>query len=87
METEIFLVNGSVSITSSLNKASYVFIRLIDTPLSTVRSNAAEEFSISQVPQGKYQLSITGQGIQRRNVQIEHENLNSHLLLSEDSRG
>jgi outer membrane protein assembly factor BamB len=83
-ETERYTVNGSVSFTSSLNKVPYAFIRLIDTPLGTVRSNGAGEFSISQVPQGKYQLSITGQGIQRQVVEIEvNQDLALDLVVSE----
>lgn len=68
--SEQFTINGVVN-TAEGTPAQFAYVRVQNTPIGFVRTNENGEFSISGVPEGNYELVITGKGISSQQESIE----------------
>jgi outer membrane protein assembly factor BamB/subtilisin family serine protease len=68
-DAEAFTVKGKV-VDESGEAVPYSFIRLKNTPLLTIRTDAGGDFEIKQVPTGNYTIQVTGEGINGKSQEI-----------------
>lgn len=66
-----FEISGKVMEKNSGVPVPFAYVRLKGTPLQTVRTDSQGEFVVEQVPEGIYELMVTGEGIEGTSMQME----------------
>ncbi|MEN2768564.1 carboxypeptidase regulatory-like domain-containing protein [Ornithinibacillus xuwenensis] len=80
-----YSIDGVVE-TADGNPVSFAYVRVQNTPIGYVRTNENGEFTIPGVPEGDYQLLITGKGIASQNKSISiSSNLDISVTVSESN--
>ncbi|TYS72094.1 S8 family serine peptidase [Sutcliffiella horikoshii] len=69
-KAERFNVEGSVK-DSEGNPVPYAYVRVVDTPLQTVRTNTEGTFFIGSIPENEYTIVVNGKGIKQKSQTIE----------------
>ncbi|WP_216647492.1 carboxypeptidase regulatory-like domain-containing protein [Bacillus sp. THAF10] len=64
-----FNIEGTVKNTEG-SPVPYAYVRVVDTPLQTVRTDAEGKFFIESVPQDKYTIVVNGKGIKQTSQTI-----------------
>ncbi len=68
-KAERFNIQGTVT-NSDGDPLPYAYVRVLDTPLKTVRTNSAGQFLIESVPENEYTLVVNGKGIKQETETI-----------------
>ncbi|MBM7618235.1 subtilisin family serine protease/outer membrane protein assembly factor BamB/putative cell wall-binding protein [Bacillus tianshenii] len=68
-KAERFNVEGTVKNTDG-EPVPYAYVRVLDTPLETVRTNSEGKFLIESVPENEYTIVVNGQGIKQKSETI-----------------
>ncbi|WP_409270032.1 carboxypeptidase regulatory-like domain-containing protein [Neobacillus sp. SCS-31] len=68
-DAEAYTVSGKV-VDEAGKGVPYAFIRMKNTPLSAIRTDAAGNFTIQRVPASTYGIQVTGEGIQGKAEEI-----------------
>lgn len=64
-----YSITGNVTYEDG-SPVSYAYVRIEGKPINTVRTNQAGEFTITDIPEDEYTVTVTGKGIKQAKKQV-----------------
>src|SRR5699024_4474764 len=85
-KSEQYTIHGEVTDHSG-EPVPFAYVRILNTPLDTMRTNQDGTFTFSKVPTGTYDIVISGKGFTTQQEQVKvDQDLELNISLGESSR-
>src|SRR5699024_4324343 len=85
-ESDQYTIRGKVTDNNG-DPVPFAYVRLLDTPLDTMRTDMDGTFTFSKVPTGTYEVVVSGKDFAAKREQVKvDEDLELHMSMEESSR-
>ncbi|PYZ96231.1 hypothetical protein CR205_17890 [Alteribacter lacisalsi] len=81
-ESDVYDLTGTVLQEGSNDPVEYAYVRVLDTPVSPVRTNENGEFSLTNLPEDEYELLVSAAGFKAETFTVNlasDQNVELHL--------